>query len=550
MKELAPHTHTFAEYELDLARRLLLRGGQSIPLNAKTFDLLVVLIENRERVIAKEELMNLVWRDQFVEEANLTVQISALRKALGEKKDEHRFIVTVSGRGYRFVADVQDGGAQPDIVPDIVIATHTTSHVLVEEEVVTEPETKAVIDTEWTPARRIGDVESGLAAYTSQQLVARQDDEVWRRRRLHIAWLAAVLGLLLLGGVGFWVYRWRTQNRQAIAPLPAQQITIHPFTTTGGMPYRAAISPDGKSLVYRQRINGKDSLWLGQIDTSSSVLIHQPADGSSYTYLAFAPDGRHIYFTLEDEKHPQSILLRMPMVGGATTELISNVQSAVTFSPGGDRIAFLRRDGKARQTSIMIAAAIDGKNQSTLATRKWPEKFSSGLSWSPDGKTIAIGASMAGRRDEVVAVGVADGVINKIGDRDWAEVSNVVWLADGRGLVMVGRDRGRNNQIWLQAYPGNEARNITNDLNHYHVESLSLSADGKLAVMQGLIRPSIWIAPDGDARQARRVLEGTETRQEGLSGLTWTPGGHLLYAASVGDARTIWETDGGGVTDS
>src|SRR5688572_31558175 len=107
MKELAPNTYAFADYELDLGRRRLLRAGQSIPLNAKAFDLLVVLIQNRERVIAKEELMELVWRDQFVEEANLAVQISTLRRVLGEKKGEHRFIVTVPGRGYRFVAELQ-----------------------------------------------------------------------------------------------------------------------------------------------------------------------------------------------------------------------------------------------------------------------------------------------------------------------------------------------------------------------------------------------------------------------------------------------------------
>ncbi|MCM3903075.1 MAG: hypothetical protein ND866_15315 [Pyrinomonadaceae bacterium] len=66
---------------------------------------------------------------------------------------------------------------------------------------------------------------------------------------------------------------------------------------------------------------------------------------------------------------------------------------------------------------------------------------------TPDGKTIAIGASTAGGRDEILTVGVADGVVSRIGDRDWAEVSNVVWLADGSGLVMVGRDGGRKNQI-------------------------------------------------------------------------------------------------------
>jgi len=464
---------------------------------------------------------------------------------LGEKKDEHRFIVTVPGRGYQFVAVVQNGGAKPDLVPDIVIETHTTSHVLVEEEVVTEPDTKSVIDTEWTPARRIGNRESGLAAYTSQQLVARQDDEVWRRRRLHIAWLAAVVGLLFLGGIGFWVYQSRKQNRQAIAPLPSQQINMRRFTTTGGVPLRAAISPDGKSLVYVQLINGKSSLWLGQIETSSSVLIHQQPD-ILYEYVNFAPDGSQIYFTMQDGRHPHLTLVRMPIVGGAATELISNVHSAITFSPGGERIAFVRRDPKTRQTSIMIADASDGKKEITVATRKWPERFSSGLSWSPDGKTLAIGASTAGRRDEILAMGVADGVVNRIGDRDWASLSNLAWLADGSGLMMVGRDGEQNNQIWLVSYPGGEARKITNDVNYYRSDSLSLSADGKLAVLQGATSPSIWIAPAGDARQARPVLKGTDTRQEGMHGLTWTPGGRLLYVASVGDSHTIWEMSSNG----
>jgi Tol biopolymer transport system component len=63
-----------------------------------------------------------------------------------------------------------------------------------------------------------------------------------------------------------------------------------------------------------------------------------------------------------------------------------------------------------------------------------------------------------------------------------------------------------------------------------------------------MITPSVWIAPGGDARQARPVLQGTPTRQEGLYGLAWAPGGRLLYVASVGDGRTIWEMggDGGG----
>jgi hypothetical protein len=75
--------------------------------------------------------------------------------------------------------------------------------------------------------------------------------------------------------------------------------------------------------------------------------------------------------------------------------------------------SFIRRDRQTRQTSIMIADATDGKNESTIALRKWPESFSSGLSWSPDGNTIAIGGSTEGRRAQILTVGVADGVVKK-----------------------------------------------------------------------------------------------------------------------------------------
>ncbi len=100
--------YEFDQYCLDAAKRLLLRAGEPVPLQAKAFDTLLVLIENRDRVVGKDELMKKVWPDTFVEEINLTVNISALRKALGESPNEHRYIVTVPRRGYRFVAEVRE----------------------------------------------------------------------------------------------------------------------------------------------------------------------------------------------------------------------------------------------------------------------------------------------------------------------------------------------------------------------------------------------------------------------------------------------------------
>lgn len=122
----------FAEFELDIERRVLRRGGETLPLNAKTFDLLAFLIENNGRTLAKEEILGAVWNGQFVEEANLSVQISALRKALGEKKDAPRFLVTIPGKGYRFTADLK-------AEDDEIVEKHKTERLVVNEEI-EEPE--------------------------------------------------------------------------------------------------------------------------------------------------------------------------------------------------------------------------------------------------------------------------------------------------------------------------------------------------------------------------------------------------------------------------
>ena len=124
----APRTFRFGDFELDASKRLLRREGQQVALNAKTFDLLLALVERRGEVVSKDALLERVWPGQFVEEGNLTVQISALRKIFGERKDEHRFVVTVPGRGYSFVAAVEDGSAR-----EVVVERHRVSRVVVDE---------------------------------------------------------------------------------------------------------------------------------------------------------------------------------------------------------------------------------------------------------------------------------------------------------------------------------------------------------------------------------------------------------------------------------
>ncbi|HEX8749398.1 MAG TPA: winged helix-turn-helix domain-containing protein [Pyrinomonadaceae bacterium] len=98
--------YEFGAFRLDLVVRQLYHHDNAVPLSSMTFDILKILVENRGELVTREELIRQIWQDQIVEENNLTVRMSALRKALGESSS-NRFIETVPARGYRFVARVR-----------------------------------------------------------------------------------------------------------------------------------------------------------------------------------------------------------------------------------------------------------------------------------------------------------------------------------------------------------------------------------------------------------------------------------------------------------
>ena len=115
-------TYQFGPFRLQVDRRRLLRDGEPVALAPKALETLLALVEHRDRVLTKDELLQRIWGDTVVEEGGLTRNISVLRKALGESPDDHRYIVTVPGRGYRFVADAAVVGElaedQPAPVPE------------------------------------------------------------------------------------------------------------------------------------------------------------------------------------------------------------------------------------------------------------------------------------------------------------------------------------------------------------------------------------------------------------------------------------------------
>src|SRR5438094_6692949 len=129
MQVLTRKNYRFDNFQLDLLKRRLLRSGKTVSLNPKAFDLLSVLIEHNGELLTKDDLFRLVWDEQIVEESNLTVNMSAIRKALGERASSPRYITTVSGRGYRFTGEVRQFADEA-----LTIERETFARMVVEQE--------------------------------------------------------------------------------------------------------------------------------------------------------------------------------------------------------------------------------------------------------------------------------------------------------------------------------------------------------------------------------------------------------------------------------
>ena len=121
--------YEFGPFRVDPDKQVLMRDNQPVPVTSKTFDTLLILVRHSREVVSKEDLMNELWPDSFVEEGNLKQNIFMLRKALGDSPEDRRYIVTLPGKGYRFVAEVRTVTQDGD---DVIVTSRTSSQIVAE----------------------------------------------------------------------------------------------------------------------------------------------------------------------------------------------------------------------------------------------------------------------------------------------------------------------------------------------------------------------------------------------------------------------------------
>jgi Tol biopolymer transport system component len=214
-------------------------------------------------------------------------------------------------------------------------------------------------------------------------------------------------------------------------------------------------------------------------------------------------------------------------------------------------MAFVRGQPQKGEVLLMLANA-DGSAEQTFLKYKlsqfnttvWPAP-----SWSPDGETIAFAHRTPegdGKGTNVVTVRVKDGVEKQITSRGWILMGTLAWLTDGSGLIITAADAesAPSRQIWYVSYPGGEARRVTNDTNNYL--GVHLTADSSaLVAVQSEQTSNIWTAPEGDATRATQI---TSSRNEGLTGVAWTPDGRIVYTAGLRGRANLFlmNADGSG----
>lgn len=129
MSNQGKELYEFGPFRLDPGKRLLLRNNQPVPLQLKAFETLLVLVRNREQVVLKDDLMKAIWPDTFVEESNLAQNIFVLRKTLGATAGDHRYIVTIPGRGYRFSEKVRVISEEETLV----VESHARARLVIDQ---------------------------------------------------------------------------------------------------------------------------------------------------------------------------------------------------------------------------------------------------------------------------------------------------------------------------------------------------------------------------------------------------------------------------------
>jgi Tol biopolymer transport system component/DNA-binding winged helix-turn-helix (wHTH) protein len=348
--------YQFGEFELETAELVLRRKGEIVSLTPKAVQVLVLLVRDCGHVVLRKHMLESLWPDAFVEDSNLTVAISTLRKALGESENVHRFIETVAKRGYRFAGSVKSAGnlpPQPEKFGGMQIKRLTHDGLIMDVGISADGRLMAFVP---------------IAA--GRQSLWIQDLQSGEKRQLRPPDPALCWGLRFTPDNKNLFFITTQPNstisvlyRMSVSGGPAQKLVVN--IDTG-----IALSPDGMEIAFVRSFPGqhRDSLVVANVDGSGQreIVSRQHPDKFSFATASWSPDGTMIALGASRYSGVEFAILGVPRRGGKSHELTPwhwKAMCALAWNDDGTSLYFSAMASNSNSFQIWRLTYPDGPAQ-------------------------------------------------------------------------------------------------------------------------------------------------------------------------------------------
>jgi Tol biopolymer transport system component/DNA-binding winged helix-turn-helix (wHTH) protein len=487
MSNAVKQLYEFGSFRLDPSARTLTHGCEPVPLAPKTFDLLALMVENEGRLLSKSELMQTLWCDVFVEEGNLTYQVSTLRKALGAEGAP--WIETVPKSGYRFRA--------PVVKVEVAIASLTdpgANHGPIGES-----------SPRWTP--------------------------VWKRLLLGCVMILALVAVSLLRG-------------RAVSG-PKEPAVPRALTTFPGSEVNPSFSPDGSHIAFQWNGPDKDNEDIYAMSIGAAEALRLTRSPAADLCPSWSPDGQLIAFLRQVSDSALDVLL-VPPTGGRERLLIS-VHSPFGNKRGVTKIAWTP-DSRAlilgdralgEESTSLFSVPLSGAAPTRLT---WPPDDSPGdmdPAYSPDGGMIAFVRQPSCCQSQLMLLPSSGGVAKQIASKtsNGPAQKGLAWTPNGAGLIWA-----HNGQLWRVPVKGGPIVPIAEAGGN--AEDVAVSRDGRIIYADQFQDLDIWsLDLTNSPQKPRRLISSTRT--DGMG--EFSPDGKsIAFSSDRSGTFEIWTTDANG----
>ena len=437
--------YRFAEFELDTDQSRLTRGAEEVPLQPKVFEALLLLARNPGQLVTKQELMDALWPETFVNEEALAQIIFKLRRSLGDTRGEPRFVQTVLKRGFRFLPDVSVDPDDRAIKPHpkersdengqeksaaLGQATGSASSDLPQPD---EPTTLALLvkEANLEKVQKQNAEANGLRAAGARGGV--EAARPWRGRVLY-----GLIGVLLIAGSSVAIRQWLVSHRRPVSPLVdgehrqrVRRVTFFPERDED-----ADIAPNGKSLVFVSKHGGDGLFKLYWMNTSGGDPLRLTRSNVEEQTPRFSPNGDWIVYRRDSEGGSGHSVWRVAATGGQES-LLAPDAALPDWSPDGREILFVR--GLANGEYALMRMSLEDRTERLILTRA---ELMDMPAWSPDGSRIAFVS-----REALWVVTAEGDEARRVTERD-VTVQTLTWAPDSKAIICDATWGGRRN-LWM-----------------------------------------------------------------------------------------------------